>query len=228
MRFTAGVGYFTSRMGVDSNHGPGSEPPLPDSSETLPLLERIQAGDERALNDLFRHYQPFIATLVRVKTAGMPLSRLEHDDLVQQSLIALDKYRHLFAPGHERELRALAAQIVTSKIADQVRYWKAQKRAGSADPDETVGSQPARRDPTPSGIASTDEFRDQLRSCLAKLPDLQRQVLVQRVQHQRPLAAVAKDLGKSPEAVQMIEQRARKALHDCMKSKGVSTSIISG
>lgn len=215
-------------MDVDASIG-SDDPPNPgDSPGLTPLLERIQSGDERAVNDVLRHCQPFVAAIVRSKSAGTPLSRMEHDDLVQQSLIALERYRHLFVPGRENELRALAVQIVTSKVADQVRYWKAQKRAGSRDPDETVGSQPARKEPTPSRVASQHEFREQLRACLAALPQLQREVLTQRIQHQRPLAAVAQALGKSPEAVQMIEQRARKALHDCMKSKGVSTTIISG
>ena len=221
------VQYFTACMSVDAEQNTDDSAELPPSTDTLPLLERIQAGDVRALNDLFMHYHPYVASLVRAKTAGIPVSRIEHDDLVQQSLIALDRYRDLFVPGREKELRALAVQIVTSKVADQVRYWTARKRTGTTDKDETMGGQPARGDQTPSRVASNDEFRERLWRCLGKLPELQRVVLVQRIQHQRPLAAVAADLGKSPEAVQMIEQRARKALHDCMKSQGVTTTMIS-
>jgi RNA polymerase sigma-70 factor (ECF subfamily) len=204
-----------------------TQPPLPAASDTLPILERIQAGDTRAVNDLLTHYRPFIRRLVQTKTAGMPLSMLEHDDLTQKSMIGLLSYRELFVPGRESELQALAMQIVTSKITDEVRYWKAQKRAGTPDPDESVGSQPARSDSTPSRIASREEFVAQLKQCLARLPDQQREVLTLRVQHRQSLADVARQLGKSPEAVQMIEQRARRSLHDCMKMTGASTSIIS-
>lgn len=214
-------------MNAETPNPPHDDPPLPDPTGTLPILERIQAGDARAMNDLFIHYRPFIARLVMAKTSGMPLSKLEHDDLIQKAMIGLLSYRHLFVPGRESELRALAMQIVTSKITDEVRYWKAQKRSGKPDPDETVGSQPARKDPTPSRLASREEFVVQLKECLAKLPDQQREVLVLRIQHKRSHAVIAKQLGKSPEAVQMIEQRARKALRECMKASGASTSIIS-
>ncbi|MFM1804649.1 MAG: polymerase sigma factor SigH, partial [Planctomycetota bacterium] len=202
--------------------------PPPALPETLPLLERVEAGDARAKDDLFRHYRAFILRLVQKKTAGIALTGSEHEDLVQKALIGLLGYRELFVPGRESELRAVAVQIVSSRIADEARYWNARKRAAKLDADETVGGQAAPSGATPSRIASRSEFVDRLRQCIARLPEQQRQVLVLRIQQRMSAEAVAAQLGKSPEAIGMIEQRARKALRECMQAHGVSPSMIVG
>jgi len=199
--------------------------------ETFIIFERLANGDPRAMDDFFHRYRKWIMELAQSRTGSHILTRIEHDDLTQKVLLDLWNYREMFTPGREAEVRAVAVRIVDNKIRDEARRWNARKRSdrsevsiGADDAPIDVGS----RDPSPSRIATRDEFRGKLEKCLAKLPDDYRRVLVLRVRHQLTLQDAARQLGRSTEATAMLEMRAKKMLRTLMQDEGGTSSIVGG
>src|SRR5258707_9626909 len=65
----------------------------PDSDETLRLLERIQAGEREAFEELFARHRPYLRQLVGLRVDRRLRGRVDPSDVVQET--QLEAFRQL-------------------------------------------------------------------------------------------------------------------------------------
>jgi RNA polymerase sigma factor (sigma-70 family) len=181
------------------------------------LLARARAGDEAALLDLARRYEPEVRAVARVRLGPALRPYLDTFDLVQsvhRSLLrGLRNNKFEFTePG---QLVALALTMVRHKVAHQWRKAKRQVRTG--DPADSTASLPdlllGMADDTPGPGAAVDA-RDAVDKLLSGLDDLDRRLLELSAQGYRT-TEIAKDLGKDPDVLRVRMSRLRAKLRSC-------------
>jgi DNA-directed RNA polymerase specialized sigma24 family protein len=97
------------------------------------MVERLKAGDQEAVNNLWNEYFPRLVKLARSK---MRVTGRRVDDEEDVALSALDSFCRAVARGRFSQLEgrdnlwASLARIAACKVADRVERNKAQKRGG--------------------------------------------------------------------------------------------------
>ena len=167
------------------------------------LARQIGSGDREAEAELFRRMAP------RIRLYGLRHLRDEHasEDLTQQVLITtLEALR----AGRLREPEKLASFVLGTcrmTVLDQRR--SAQRKESLL---ERFGADLMA--PVQPSIPNLD--REQLTSCLQKLSERERTVVVMTFYDERTGADVASFLGVSEGNVRVIRHRAIHLLRDCM------------
>jgi RNA polymerase sigma factor (sigma-70 family) len=161
-----------------------SEPP--DEDETRFMVARAQAGDERALEDLFRRH---------------------HDHLLLS--VALDAFRDLdnFVPREPGSFRHYLNKLVLDRICDRARYFDAAKRRGGERASQNQLKELPAKDSQGSYFDASGRF-ERLEREIQRLPEDMRQVLILRSVDGLPSQEVAKMLDKSDAAVRKSYSRA--------------------
>jgi len=102
--------------------------------KTAVLIQRVQAGDERARNDLYNRYLVRVLFLVRVRLGGRLRRKLDSWDIVQEALLKSLNGLRTFQFEGEQAFFSYLSQKVEQAICDQADRWNAQKR----NPDKEV------------------------------------------------------------------------------------------
>lgn len=183
--------------------------PAPSFAE---LLERVQAGDDAAMAELIAGYEPQIRRVIRMRL-GAPLRRLVDTVDIAQSVhcdlaTALREGRLELAT--EMDLVRYAVGMARKKILRHAAHWTRQQRdLGREVPlDERDTPEPEADDTTPSARLAVDELEATLER---NGTPLEREVIGLRRQG-LDNRQIADRIGKSPDAVRMILQRARQRL----------------
>ena len=102
-----------------------SEPPGED--ETRFLVARAQAGDDEALEDLFKRHHDHLLLAVRLRLGTHLRSVLESADIFQS--VALEAFRDLdnFEPREPGSFRHYLNTLVLNKIRDRAQSRQAQQ-----------------------------------------------------------------------------------------------------
>lgn len=142
------------------------------------LLEKLQSGDEHAVEEIFRRYEPFLRMIVRRKMTPALRAKFDSADVVQS--IWADLY-HGFRDGRwdfsdSRQLQAFLVRAASNRLIDAVRRNNQDVRSAARDvPIEEI-AQPA---PRPSEVAAASDTWDELLSLCAPehrvMVDLKRQ-----------------------------------------------------
>ena len=148
--------------------------------ELLPaLLARVRAGDEAALADLIRHYEPRLRTAARVLLGPLLRPHLDSIDLVQSvHRTLLPGFRQgKFAIDDPDQLVALALTVIRRKVADNCRRLKRSPGADAAEVADDLAS--ARPDDDPERVAAV---HDAVARVLGGLADTDRAAVELRLQ----------------------------------------------
>lgn len=179
------------------------------------LLARARAGDQAALEQLARQYEPKLRIVARVLLGPALRPYLDSMDLVQsvhRSLLAglQDEKFDFSAPDN---LLALALTMVRRKAARQWRHLQRQKRLeGRADEPGDLAGLLASLGSTAPGPEKTAQFNDQLRRLCDHLDQAERRILEMRLQG-HTTAEIAEELGISHVALRVRLTRLRQRLH---------------
>src|SRR5438552_1040222 len=100
-------------------------------ADTLLLVERLRAGDQRAPEELFNRYLERLLSLARSRLSAKLSRRIDPEDVVQSA------YRSFFVRACAGEYRLersgdlwrLLVTIVLNKLRGQVEHHTAGKRA---------------------------------------------------------------------------------------------------
>lgn len=177
------------------------------------LLERAQAGDVAAGQELLAALQPELQLFVRLNLGALE-GRESVADVTQSVVTGLlpRVSREEFADlaGFRAWLRCAAR----NKIGDLLRRHGAQKRGAgqqaSLSPSvaEELGLAECLRSlPTPSQVAMRGEDRDLLDRALLRLPEDQRRVVAMARLLEMPHKEIAEALGRSETACRMLLRR---------------------
>jgi RNA polymerase sigma-70 factor (ECF subfamily) len=186
------------------------------------LLEQARQGDMAAQDRLFATCRNYLAIVARAEVGSWLQAKVDASDLVQQTM--LDAHRGLanFRGRTEAEWLGWLRQILSHNAADFVRHYgqTAKRQAGRevrlapADSQQSrpAGFEPAASGETPSEVLVRHELELQLADAIASLSDDYQEVIVLRNLERLPFDEVARRMGRSRPAVQMLWMRAIRAL----------------
>jgi RNA polymerase sigma-70 factor, ECF subfamily len=187
---------------------------------TAELLQRLQAGDPQAAEQLFARYARRLTRLAEQHLSRKLAGRLDGEDVVQSV------FRTFFRRGAEGEftldssaqLWRLLVKITVLKARAKGRYHSADRRdAGAEHPGDPDGWLPEAlaREPGPEEAAI---LVDQVEALLRGLPPLHARVLECRLQGHN-VSDVAEQLGVSRQTVHRVLNLLQQRLRD--SSEGV-------
>lgn len=208
----------------------GLEGDLPETDETRAMIERAQAGDAAALNDLFTRYHGLMVQLARQKIGTRLRLKEDADDLAQTTFreATRDFARYEYR-GDGSFLRWLV-QILQNKIRDKAEYYGATKRDATrerptesmapGDSEELVRTDPASKDLSVTQVIARDEEFKILREAIESLSDDHRKAITLTFFQGMTLREAGEHMGgRSEDAVRMMLRRAESQLLDRTRSR---------
>lgn len=184
------------------------------------LLARARSGDPLALDRLFQSCRSYLGVLARAQVEGRLRAKVDASDIVQQTLLeAYQGFKH-FSGATEAEWLVWLKRILAHNAADAARrYHGTDKRQAGREVslDRLVPTSsasvnlPAPVD-SPSQFLMGKERELQVADALSRLPDEYREVIFLRNVQRLPFDELARRLGKSRPATQMLWMRALKKL----------------
>jgi RNA polymerase sigma-70 factor, ECF subfamily len=204
---------------------------MPEPLATQVLIERVQQGDQGALNELVERYQMRVLAVVRIRLGVQLRKKLESWDVVQEVLIDALRKVQSFDFRTEGAFLKYLNRVVENRIRDEAEHWAAQKRdvgretplekgrsSGSVNPLSVLGDS---GQSTPSKIVSRKEEMAQLEDAMDLLAEESaeyRDLIVAAKLEGRSYQEIADEMGISPDAVRMRLKRAELALTKIFKS----------
>jgi RNA polymerase sigma-70 factor (ECF subfamily) len=201
---------------------------MPAPASTQALVQRVQAGDKEALNDLYNRYLMRVLAAVRARLGAELRGKLESWDIVQDAMMASLKNVESFNQTSEGAFLNWLSKVVENRIRDQVDYFRAEKRdhrlerpfAGQRSAESSVPLDIPDRSsvPTPSQVLVLSEDLARLEKAMDQLPDESRELIVAVKIEGRTYQEIAESQGKSADAVRMQANRAMLALAKAFQS----------
>jgi RNA polymerase sigma-70 factor, ECF subfamily len=176
----------------------------PTSLTDLDLVAAYRSGDERAAAELVRRHAAALGRFLYSSGAGTS----EIDDLVQEAFFRA--FRKLDSWRAEASFRSWLFTIAGNLLRDEFRKRKGRRMLSLEDRDF-----PDRADPHADLMAH--EASERLREGLARLPRLQREVFLLRVQEGVDYQQIAAALGTTPGAARVHYHNAVKRLKESVE-----------
>jgi RNA polymerase sigma factor (sigma-70 family) len=178
------------------------------------VLAAAQAGDQRAMESLYRDLAPAVVGYLRGRRAAEP------EDAAGEVFVAVIRGLTAFR-GDEKGFRSWVFAIAHRRLMDERRRL-ARRGEQTVDPGELS----ARVENRLTGDVETEALERSgegwaLRA-LGRLTEEQREVLLLRVVADLPVAEVARIVGRSEGAVKALQRRALSALARQIEREGVS------
>lgn len=201
------------KRAAEEPHGPHGDEPSPangrtarvEDARTRELIQRVQAGERAAWDQLHERYRRTLLLLHRGKVPSKLRGRMDTEDLVSSTLVAVVREIQGFRDRGPGSFHAWVTRILENKLYGALRAQQADKRdARREEPySESVGSPPAG---SPSQQVAHAEELARLLEHIADLPEPGRTLIERCRLDGVPLTRVAAELG-------MPETTARR-LHD--------------
>jgi RNA polymerase sigma-70 factor (ECF subfamily) len=190
-----------------------------DAVDDVPtLLARARAGGTDALGRLLERYRNYLSILARVQIGRRLQPKVDEADLVQETFLEAHRAFDRFRGGSEGELVEWLRQILAARIAMLVRhYFGTQQRNADLERDladeldqssRFLGQAFVASGTSPSGRAARHEQAVILADALARLPDDYRRVIRLRHLDGMTFPEVARQMGRSVDAVEKLWARA--------------------
>jgi RNA polymerase sigma factor (sigma-70 family) len=117
----------------------GVDPMSQDESARIHVwLERLQGGDERALNNLIIHFERRLRSLTRKMIREYPLvqSCEQTDDVFQNAVLRLCRALKAVSPRSTRDLIRLSAAQIRRELQNLARFYRSRPRMLDFDQDK--------------------------------------------------------------------------------------------
>lgn len=167
------------------------------------LVRRVQAGEERALDVLFERYRPILRRWAAGRLPRGSRDLVDTDDMIQEALMGTMRNIHNFVPRHGGAFGAYLRQALDNRIRDEVR--KARTRPTRTEFPE---DHPDHGD-SPLEIVIGKEALSRYEAALARLSDVEREMVLARIELGLGYSEIAETSGKpSADAARMAVARA--------------------
>jgi RNA polymerase sigma-70 factor (ECF subfamily) len=176
----------------------------PESPTDVALVAAYRSGDEKAATELVRRHAASIGRFL-YGSGGDPD---EIDDLVQEAFFRA--FRRLDSWRAEASFRSWLFTIAGNLLKDEFRKRKGRRALPLDDRDL-----PATADPHEELAA--EEAAERVRQGIARLPRLQREVFLLRVQEGSDYDRIASVLGTTPGAARVHYHHAVKRLKELVR-----------
>ncbi len=170
-------------------------------------LHQARQGDESAARELFRHFLPMVARIVR---AHRP-ARDDDSDLIQETFLRV--FRHLGRLDGPEKMEHWVARITTNVCRSRARLWRRRPELRFTDlPESQQASMLASLGSETESAAYDVDNHELLERLLQQLPPADRALVVLLDLDQLPPAEAARQLGCSRGALAVRAFRARQRL----------------
>ncbi len=196
------------------------------ATSTFGLIQRIRQGDREAFTPLFEIYRPRLAVLIHYRLSPQLRTKVEVDDLLQDTLLeAYKEFGNFNYRGPGSFLHWLS-RIAEHVIIDEARFQGRNKRHATEMLRFRSEGNPGGPEPvdtrTPSRLfAQSERIRRLLRN-LDSLPAHYREVILLAKFEGLTTREIAERLGKTPEATALLLHRALKGFRQLRESGGES------
>jgi RNA polymerase sigma-70 factor (ECF subfamily) len=185
-------------------------PPL-EPEATLDLLERVQHGEEAALETLYARCLPPLRRWARGRLPSSARGMHDTVDLVQDTLLAALRQLKDFDARHQGALQAYLRQAIMNRIRDLVR--QRDRRPIRAEMPDALADDA----PSPLALAIGAENQALYEKALTRLRPADREAIINRLELQHTYEELAVLLDKrSPDAARVAVMRAMKRLAEEM------------
>lgn len=190
------------------------------------LLARARAGDNQAIERLFERCRGYLAVVARAQVETWLRSKVDASDIVQQTLLEAHRGFRQFSGSSEAEWLGWLRRILSRNASDFVRHYKGaeKRRVGREIPinapnDADFGPhvhEPADAIETPSELLMRRERELELTEAISRLSPDHREVIMLRNLQRLPFEEVARQLGRTRPATQMLWMRAIEKLQQML------------
>ena len=193
-----------------------------DDHELGPLLNRVLAGDGRALEGLLAKIRPYLHLLVRQQLEPDLRNKLGDSDIVQETLMKINGGLNPGSQGADGRFRghappeflAWVSQIVHHVIADLERRGKAQIRDRRREVPGCKVFATLIHGSTPEQGVERAERAMKLAAAVDRLPQHKREVLEWRFFEQLTFEEISRRTDRGVEALRVLCCRALKDLRE--------------
>lgn len=192
------------------------------------LLRAARAGDASQLGHLFEACRSYLTILARGHVEAWMQPKVDASDIIQETLLEAHRDFARFQGTTAAEWLCWLRGILTNNAADVVRRYRGtEKRQArreipmrrSSDASSFGGvSEPADSSETPSVRLMREERELAVADAMVQLPPDHQQVLILRNLQRLPFNDVARRMGRSRPAVQMLWMRAVRKLQEILPS----------
>ncbi|MHB1034560.1 MAG: sigma-70 family RNA polymerase sigma factor [Pirellulales bacterium] len=190
------------------------------------LLRRAREGDAESRDRLFAACRSYLSLIARARVESWLRTKVDASDLVQQTLLEAHRDFDRFDGHSEGEWLAWLRRILTHNAADFVRCYRGTSKREAfrevplrhpSDPSSVRGApEPASPGGTPSQEFLLHDHELRMAAAMDQLPPDYQEVIVLRNLERLPFDDVAKRMGRSRPAVQMLWTRAIRKLQETM------------
>jgi RNA polymerase sigma-70 factor (ECF subfamily) len=187
------------------------------------LLIAARAGEEAALGELMELFRTYLVAIANEELATDVRPKAAASDIVQDTLLEACCLFDRFHGNRGEELRAWLRAILRNKLTDLHDRYLAQKRRVDRECSlDESGKYGALRhvlavdSSTPSAQAVQNEQLDRLAQFLARMPEVDRQVILWRNEEGVSFAEIGRRLGRSEDAARMAFGRIIERLQNLM------------
>jgi RNA polymerase sigma-70 factor, ECF subfamily len=194
---------------------------MPDEiTQSLHLVLRAQQGDREALNRLCGRYYDRVRRIVRLRLGPRLRERVDTADILQETFLAAVRSIESFEMREEASLINWLSRLAERQIIAAADYHGAKKRDSRRDVSlaNRVGDSQSvsvrlgledGRAPRPLDTVADAEEQVLVESCLERLPDEYRELILLRNYAGASWESVAEETGRpSPAAARMMHARA--------------------
>lgn len=161
---------------------------IPPTRELHALIDRIQAGDRQAQNDLLQRVEKRLGELAQRMLRAFPkVGQWESfEDVLQKAQLRLLRALEVVRPESTRSFLGLAAEQIRRELLDLARHYSGPRRVNprvadmsAAGPDHEPGFEPAQMDESLGNLERWRAFHE----AVADLPVEEREVVSLRFYH---------------------------------------------
>jgi RNA polymerase sigma-70 factor (ECF subfamily) len=182
-----------------------------DTERWLAAARETEAGDD-ALGHAFEACRNYLLLVAEKEMAPSLKAKGGASDLVQQTFLEAQQAFDRFGGTSHEEFLAWLRRLLLNNVANFRRHWEttAKRRASREVSLDGAAVTPhlAGAGPTPSRDVMAGERADAVRAAIARLPDDYQTVLRLRYDEDLPFDEVARQMGRTPNAVRKLWSRA--------------------
>jgi RNA polymerase sigma-70 factor (ECF subfamily) len=202
--------------------------PLPDSAETLQLLEQLWANQAVAFEQLHARYADFLCRIVELRMDTRLRSRIDPSDVVQESLLDIARRLRDYLQRRPMPFRLWLRKTVQERLIKlECQHLAAKRRAVGREvslPDNSSMMLAQRLQSaglSPSAQLTQAEIVERVQRALARLHNADREVLLMRDFEGLSNTEIAYLMGLNAEAVSKRHGRALLRLHKLLHEEGL-------
>jgi RNA polymerase sigma-70 factor, ECF subfamily len=203
----------------------------PNEQDLNAVLQRAMAGDTKAITLLLEECGPKVRARIEQRIAPAMRSMLDADDVMQVTYIEAVLRIGRFTGGGPSGFLAWLTRLAENNLIDAIRSLEAARRP---DPSKRITSGPRSGHEsmmalidvlsgsltTPSRHAARGEAAQHMEAALKSLPgDYERVIRLYDLEG-KPMAEVARELGRTEGAAYMLRARAMDRLREAMGPPG--------